>query len=92
MSSWTPEQWLALIGGLVGLAGTLIGTIVTAVLQIRGNAKTEAAKQISQDNNAKVTALVAQTNNIADAVPGASTAPTDHILNDPAMMARNRGA
>jgi hypothetical protein len=80
MENWTPDQWLAFLGGAVALLGTLAGTITTVILQLRGNAKTEAARMISADNNEKVTAVVAQVHNIADAVPGASTGPTDALV------------
>jgi hypothetical protein len=87
--AYTAQDWVLILGafftGLTGLA--------TVLLQLRGNAKTEAAKQISADNNAKVNAVVAQVHNIADAVPGASTAPTDAIVkSDPATIARQTGA
>jgi len=73
MDSWTPAEWasfLTALGGFVTLLGSVITTIV---LQIKNNAR-------SKENGEKLNAVAAQTNNIADAVPGASTAPTDHIV------------
>jgi hypothetical protein len=80
MENWTPDQWLAFLGGAVALLGTLAGTITTVILQLRTNTKVEAARAISTDTNQKTTAIVAQTRNIADAVPGASTDPTDVVI------------
>lgn len=86
MGTWTPQDWILFLTALGGFATTLGGVIVTIVLQMRGNAKTDAAKVISADNNDKLTAVVHQTNNIAAAVPGATTDATD------AVIARNNGA
>jgi len=80
MGAWTPEQWLAFLGGVVALLGTLGGTITTIILQLRGNAKVDAAKAISTDTNQKATAIVAQTREIARAVPDADTSPTDVVI------------
>jgi hypothetical protein len=93
MNAWTPQDWLVFFGGLVTVLTALGTGVTTIILQLRGNAKTEAAKSVSEDNNIKINAIAAQTNNIADAVPGASTAPTDAIVNsDPATAARKAGA
>jgi hypothetical protein len=79
MESWTPGDWGIFLTALVAAVGSIGGTFTTIFLQLRGNAKTEQAKAISADSNAKVSAVVAQTREIANAVPGASTAPTDGI-------------
>lgn len=94
MESWTADDWIKFLTALGGFVTVLGGVVATIVLQLRGNAKTEAAKAISSDTNLKVTATVAQTRNIADAVPGASTAPTDAVASKPAAVdaARNNGA
>lgn len=80
MANWSPTDWitfLTALGSFVTLAG---GVIVTIILQIKGNRKTESAKTISADNNDKLAAVISQTNEIAAATPGASTLPTDHIV------------
>lgn len=94
MESWTPADWAIFFTALTTAVASITGAIATVYLQIRGNAKTEAAKAISADSNEKVTAVVAQTRNIADAVPGASTQPTDAVASKPAAVdtARNNGA
>ncbi len=79
MAEWTPGDWGIFLTALVAAVASIGGTITTILLQIRGNAKTEQAKAISTDSNQKVTAVVAQVRNIADAVPGASTGPTDTV-------------
>ncbi len=88
MALWTPEQWIVFFTGL----GGFIASVATVWLQLRGNAKTSAAKKVSEDNNEKLTATVAQIHEIARAVPKASTAPTDDLVNnDPATNARKAG-
>lgn len=76
MSAWTPEQWITFLTGL----GGFLAALSTIYLQIRGNAKTEAAKVISADNNVKLNAVVSQTHELARADPVASTAPTDALV------------
>lgn len=81
MSSWTPEQWTNFFlaaGGFLTVA--IVPAIINIILTLRGNAKVDAAKALSADTNQKTTAIVAQTREIADAVPGASTAPTDIVI------------
>lgn len=80
MGNWTPQDWITFLAALGAFVTTLGGVIATIVLQLRGNAKVDAAKAISLDSNQKVTAVVAQTRNIADAVPGADTSPTDLVI------------
>lgn len=79
MEMWTPQDWIVFLGALGTFVVTVGGVATTIILQVRGNAKTEAAKQISSDNNDKITAVVAQTREIARAVPNASTGPTDAV-------------
>lgn len=79
MSAWTPEQWILFLTALGGFATTVSGLIITIILQLRGNAKTEQARVVSADNNRKITAVVAQTREIARAVPDADTTPTDNV-------------
>lgn len=80
METWTPQDWVIFLGGLATAVTTIGGVITTIVLQIRGNAKVEAARAISTDTNQKTTAIVAQTREIARAVPDADTAPTDIVI------------
>ncbi len=93
MSEWTPEQWGIFLGILATFLTSVGGLATTIILQLRGNAKTDAAKAISADSNEKVTAVVAQTREIARAAPGASTAPTDAVFEKPSAVdtARNSG-
>ena len=73
--AYTAQDWVLIIGAVfTGLTG-----LATIVLQLIGNRKTDSAKAVSADNNTKISAVVEQTRNIADAVPGASTAPTDAV-------------
>ena len=82
MGAWTPQDWIIFLTALGGFVTTTGGVIVTIVLQMRGNAKTNASMAISADNNEKLSAVVHQTNEIARATPDASTAPTDHIMKE----------
>jgi hypothetical protein len=84
MGTWTPGDW----GIFFAAAGTFVGVLITGILQIITLWKTAQSKAVSVDNNQKINALVSQTNVIADAVPGASTTPTDHII----AASRNQGA
>lgn len=85
MSAWTPGDWGIFLTALVAAVGSIGGTITTIILQMRGNAKIETSAAISTDTNQKTTAIVAQTRNIADAVPGADTSPTDIVIQRDAM-------
>ncbi len=76
MAAWTSQDWVVFFGS----AGTFLGVVATVILQIIGNLRTSQAKAISSDNNVKLNAVVSQTNNIADAIPKASTAPTDALM------------
>lgn len=90
MGTWTPDDWIKILTALGGFV-TLLGTSVTAIiLQLRNTAKTEAARVLSADNNRQLGAVVRQTNNIADAVPGASTAATDPLINQAAASRTRR--
>ncbi len=88
MSQWTPADWLVFLGGL----GTFAGVLVTGILQILTLLKQNKSAAVSSDNNDKLSAVVAQTHEIARAVPKASTAPTEDLVNnDPATNARKAG-
>lgn len=90
MDTWGPQDWVVFFGA----AATFLGTLATVVLQVIGNLRTAQAKAISTDSNEKVTAVVAQTREIARATPDASTAPTDAVATKPtaAEATRNNGA
>jgi hypothetical protein len=93
MADWTPADWTTFLTALGGFVTVLGGVIATIVLQVRGNRKTAESAMVSQDNNDKLSAVVAQTHEIARAVPQASTAPTEDLVNaDPAIAARKAGA
>ncbi len=80
MAAWSVSDWLTFLAAAGAFATTLGGIVTTIILQLRGNAKTEQAKAISTDTNIKMTATVAQAREIARAVPGATTAPTDIVI------------
>lgn len=79
-AAYSAQDWVLIIGAIsTALVGVLTG-IATIVLQLRTNTKVEAAKAISTDTNQKTTAIVAQSREIARAVPGASTDATDIVI------------
>lgn len=82
MSTWTPAEWTTFfLAAGAFLTAAVTPAIINIILTLRGNAKTDRAAVISADNNTKLSAVVHQTNEIASVTPGASTAPTDTVLN-----------
>lgn len=74
--AYTAQDWVLIIGavftGLTSLAAAVLGYL---------NSRTASqAKAISTDTNQKATAIVEQSREIARAVPGASTDPTDIVI------------
>lgn len=68
--AYTAQDWVLIIGAVF----TGLTSLAAAVLGLINNFK-------SRSNGVKLDATVAQTREIARAVPDASTAPTDAVVN-----------